>query len=91
MPVVTDDVIGLGMFVGLFCGITSRGWSYRGSDTLSPSALIANKASAYAPPALATHMRPAHMDSSLARAAMPSHMPRAYTGGSLESCDSTLC
>jgi hypothetical protein len=48
------------------------------SDTLSPSAPIANKASAYAPPAPTTHMRPTHKDSSPARTGMPSHMPRAY-------------
>lgn len=35
------------------------------SDTLSPSAPIANKASAYAPPVLGTHMRPVHKGSSL--------------------------
>ena len=77
MPVVSDYVIGLGLFA-CFLLYHLTGLVLSDSDTLSPSAPIANKASAYAPPALTTHMRRTHKDSSPARAAMPSHMPRAY-------------
>jgi hypothetical protein len=58
-----------------------RGLVLSDSDTLSPSAPIANKASAYALSALPMHMRPTHKGSSPAGTAC-SHICRAHTRGS---------
>ena len=73
----SDYVIDLTLFA-FSCGITSQASVLSGRDTLSPSASIANKASAYALLTLGTHMRPAHKGSSPTRTTLTSHMPRAY-------------
>jgi hypothetical protein len=77
----SDCVSGLGLFACLFWWHHLRGLVLSVCDTLSPSAPIANKTSAYAPPALPTHMRPTHKGSSPAGTACP-HICRAHTRSS---------